>query len=179
MTNRGRACYVAVRQAPLTVWQAYRAGAYARFDPKEHGHFFEGRKLRLGAYGEPVAVPMRFWAQVIRLTSGRTDYTHQWRNGRFRPWQRYLMASVDSLDQAREAQAKGWRTFRIGSNGEEPIRGEIRCPASAEAGHRTTCNRCGLCCGGNTGPNVLISVHGSPTTLASYRRLLDSRRAGA
>ncbi len=86
MTNRGRACYVAVRQAPLTVWQAYQAGAYARFDPEEHGHLFEGRKLRLGSYGEPVAVSIRAWAPLLRLVSGSTGYTHQWRNGRFRPW---------------------------------------------------------------------------------------------
>ena len=51
--NVGRACYVQVRNAPYQIWQAYRAGRYPHYVPREHAKYFRGRKLRLGAMATP------------------------------------------------------------------------------------------------------------------------------
>jgi hypothetical protein len=176
--NRRRSCYVAVHQAPLAVYRAYRAGRYVSFCRAEHLALFADRFLRLGSYGEPVAAPLRVWSPLLRVASGSTGYTHQWRNGRYWRLRRFLMASVESLDDARRAWQCGWRTFRCAPTGTLPARGEFRCPASAEQQHRLTCERCAACNGAQNTPgraSAMIWAHGSPATLASYRRLTESR----
>jgi hypothetical protein len=147
-------CYVQTFQGPRAVWSSWREGAY----PFAESHMplledaIRARGIRWGAYGDPGAVPLgliRHWSRYGRSTG----YTHQWRR---RPGLRGLMmASVETLEDARAAQARGWRTFRVRPRGEElPIgpdgkswTGELECPASAEAGHRTKCQACGLCNG--------------------------------
>ena len=175
--NRRRACYVSVHQSPLAVWQAYRRGRYEAFDRRQHLDLFRGRMLRIGAYGDPVAAPYSVWSMLTKVTLGRTGYTHQWRDGRFWRFRRIVMASVESIDDARLAQSRGWRTFRTAPSGEQPAQGEFACPASAEQGHRLTCEQCGACDGSNGKPqraSVVIAVHGSPATLGSYRRMINS-----
>lgn len=177
-TNRRRACYVAVHQAPLAVFQAYQRGRYEPFDVRQHLNLFRNRMLRIGSYGDPVAVPFSVWSPLVAVAAGHTGYTHAWRETRFWRYRRILMASCESLDDATAAHARGWRTFRTGPIGELPVRGEFRCPASAEEGKRLTCERCGACNGANANPgraSVLIQAHGSPATLGSYRRMLDSQ----
>jgi hypothetical protein len=72
------------------------------------------------------------------------------------------MASVDSLDEYTEAQAMGWRTFRVRRQDDAVTDDEKPCPASEEAGHRTTCRDCGLCCGRERdAKSVVIIAHGS------------------
>ena len=54
---------------------------------------------------------------------------------------------------------------------------EFVCPASDEAGHRTTCQRCALCRGQQSpARSVAIYVHGKPSSLRAFgltRRQLD------
>ena len=72
------------------------------------------------------------------------------------------MISVDNVEQAEHQWSLGNRTFRVGANVSEMIRGkEILCPASEEAGRRTTCVDCKLC-SGNTikAKNIFIPSHG-------------------
>jgi hypothetical protein len=173
--NRCRACYVATHQAPLAVFNAYRRGAYVAFDARQHLGLFRGRMLRLGAYGDPVATPYSVWSALCHVAAGHTGYTHRWRDGRFWRFRRLLMASVHTLDEARVARSRGWRTFRVAPAGEQPARGEFGCPTAAENGKRTTCERCGGCNGANGNQrraSVVIWAHGSPATLGSYRRLM-------
>ena len=173
--NRGRACYVNVHQAPLAVWRQYRRGHHVRFDRRQHLPLFRGRMLRIGSYGDPCAAPYSVWAPLARVAAGHTGYTHQWQDSRFDGFRRILMASVESLEQASDARARGWRTFRSAVSGEQPARGEFSCPASAENGHRLTCDRCGACNGANGRPgraSVVIWAHGGTPVLASYRRTM-------
>lgn len=176
-TNRLRACYVRVGQAPRAVFDAWQRGRYEPFDQRKHLDLFQGRMLRLGSYGDPVAIPFRVWSPLLAVVDGHCGYTHQWRNGRFWRFRECCMASVESLADARLAQEAGWRTFRTTAPGEQPVRREIRCPASAEAGKRLTCEACGACNGANGRPqraSVVIAAHGAPPTLRSYARLIDS-----
>jgi hypothetical protein len=105
--NRRRAYYVAIHQAPLAVYQAYRRGRYEPYEAPQHLALFQGRMLRLGSYGDPVAAPYNVWSPLVRVASGHTGYTHQWRTGRFWRFRAFLMASVETLDDARQAQARG------------------------------------------------------------------------
>ncbi len=119
--------------------------------------------LRLGSYGEPVAVPYAVWQPLLRAGGGHTGYTHQWRDPRFQLFRAMLMASVESRAAAEEAKLLGWRTFLIAPYGSRPERGEFHCPASLEQNHRLTCQECGCCDGAGDNPrraSVIIWPHG-------------------
>ena len=86
------------------------------------------------------------------------------------------MASTDSPADHQEAQHRGWRTFRTKAPDEALLPGEITCPASAESGKLTTCERCRLCDGTHNGKHsdsvrsVAIDVHGGKVNVANYNR---------
>lgn len=161
-------CYVQLAWAPSGIWRAYREGHYTRGLPK---HLTAS--IRFGAYGDPVAAPFELWSLLASLATkagfGWTGYTHQWRSCS-QQFKFLLMASVDTLDEQREAQQLGWRTFRVKTPEEAQLPSEITCPASAEAGHRTTCAEC-LLCQGTSRPtkDICIRIHGS-TQLPFYRQ---------
>jgi hypothetical protein len=101
-----------------------------------------------------------------------TTYTHQWRATSARGLRSIAMASVESVDDARRAHAAGWRTFRVKLPGAPLLDHEITCPASIEAGARTTCYDCGLCNGASPGArqadpraHIAIDAHGSGAPL--------------
>ena len=54
--------------------------------------------------------------------------------------------SAESVEDALRARAEGWRTFRVQQPGLRPEKGEFRCPAAAERGHKIECGEC-LACG--------------------------------
>lgn len=60
------------------------------------------------------------------------------------------------------AEEMGWRWFGVkfaSDSGANPL-GSITCPASKEAGHRTTCTKCGLCEGAQKqAKNIVIRDH--------------------
>lgn len=149
-------CYVTTVHGPRATYTKHR-GAPVEI-PTEIA-----KPIRLGAWGDPAAVPIAIWRYLTKLAPSWTGYTHQWAKKQHRNLQPYCMASVDSPGQAERAQREGWRTFRVKHDG-DPLRGnEIACPASAESGKRTTCSRCGLC-NGKTGPhdrraNIAINYH--------------------
>jgi hypothetical protein len=77
-----------------------------------------------------------------------------------------LMASADSAQDQQDATAQGWRTFRVRTADDTLEQREIACPASDEAGKRTSCDSCGLCDGARTEDrraNIAIIVHGIGT----------------
>ncbi|NIV33160.1 MAG: hypothetical protein GWN58_28045, partial [Anaerolineae bacterium] len=104
-----RSCYVNVGQAPQNVWRtAIERGRYERKGPFGLGR---GRKVRVGSYGDPGAVPLWVWRDLLDgCDKVQTGYTHQWR--RFPELAPFCMASVDSLTEAAEAKLLGFRTFR-------------------------------------------------------------------
>jgi len=157
-----RRCYVNLGQGPRSVWSAYTRGRYRHAGIEEYSALFGGRAIRLGAYGDPAFVPQNIIAELTRVALFHTGYTHQWKSN---AWLKaYVMASCDSQSDAIEAQADGWRTFRVSRKGDATkLQREISCPASKEAGKRTTCAQCGLCDGtrGILDPraNIVIQDH--------------------
>lgn len=154
----GRSCYVQLFQGPLNVWKTFSAGRYPVLTgPADIRAVGAGRFVRLGTYGDPGAVNARVWQHLLRDASGHTGYTH---NGAD-PAQ--CMVSADSLQQAQAAWSTGHRTFRIVHHVRDVVRTqEVLCPASKEAGYRSTCERCMLCSGSETkAKSVAIVAHGA------------------
>ena len=69
------------------------------------------------------------------------------------------MASVDSIEEQKQAVSEGWRTFRVTSDLSDKLPNEIVCPNTTKA---IQCADCGLCSGTSTrARNIVIEVHGA------------------
>jgi len=159
-SNNG-SCYVVVGQAPNNIWKSYQRGIYSNKINDFHISL-KDRPIRLGAYGDPTAIPFSCWKSFLSQASSHTGYTHRWRECE-EEFKSILMASVDSLEEKKEASGLGWRTFRIISSELEIKPREFLCPASEEKGFITTCEKCKACDGnkrGLTKASPAIIIHG-------------------
>lgn len=167
------ACYVNVGHGPLAVFNAYHRRRYERASVRFASFAIgdTGRPFRMGTYGDPGAVPDagRFWSNLVAFMhpgQGHTGYTHRWRDTGA-SLRGLCMASVDSPEEATQAHAMGWATFRVSPKGDHRrILGEAFCPASAEAGKRVTCETCPIKCDGSFGlrgvmRGRVIQAHGA------------------
>jgi hypothetical protein len=167
-----RECYVNLGQGVSIVYKAHARDHYEPCAEADLADAFEGLLIRFGTYGDPAAVPRRIWEAMVSKSAGRTGYTHQWRDLRFAWLKAYVMASVDTLEEAAEAQAMGWRTFRVAPPvGWTKEAAESLCPASEEGGKATTCDRCQLCSGtkGKGKRNIVIPNHSTQARAAKKR----------
>jgi hypothetical protein len=157
------ACYVNVAQYVQSVYWAWFRGAYELVAPIVGARMIEGRKLRMGSYGDPAAVPAQFWRQLAKYAAGHTGYTHQWRRPIARGLRTLVMASADSAADRDTARSMGWRTFRVRTADESLSSREIVCPASPEGGDRRQCVTCLACDGADRAGKVSVAiiVHGS------------------
>lgn len=152
----GRVCYVRLDQGVLNVWRAFQRGRYPLADAADCADIGRGRFVRLGTYGDPAAVPTSVWRKLLQHAAGHTGYTHNAAPGGL------CMTSADNLAQAQAAWAQGQRTFRIIRLATELQRNEVLCPASAEAGFKSTCIKCRLCNGDDSAAkSVAIVAHGT------------------
>lgn len=158
-----RSCYVNLGQGPTIVWKALKRNFYKPVTG--HNAIAElgaGRMVRLGTYGDPAAVPAYIWESLISKAAGHTAYTHQSMVASAQARPDFMMISADNLAQAESAWRFGQRTFRVIKSMDEAVRGaEIICPASKEAGFKTTCAKCGLCGGSSVkAKSIAIVDHG-------------------
>ena len=158
-----RSCYVMLLMLN-SIYKAYKKGKYKRL----HGHtaiaeWFRDELVRLGAYGDPSAIPSYIWDSVLTYARGRTGYTHQFYTQGADVRTDLCMVSVETEEQAKQQWALGNRTFSVGRFATDMILGkEVLCPASDEAGKRTTCDKCKLCSGNEIqAKSIFIPVHGS------------------
>lgn len=162
--HRGGTCYVVTFHGPLAVWRAFRAGRYPVRSLAdvlaEHG-----RPARMGAYGDPAAIPSTAWAGIE--SHRRTGYSHRWRDESAAWLQPLAMASVDSWGELAQAETQGWRAFYVlPQDAPMPDRSPagrriVACPAVT---HGATCAECRLCDGlrfpQDRRPHVAIHAHG-------------------
>lgn len=169
-TAEGRTCYVNLGQGPNQVFKAYSAGKYpTATTPAAITATGKGRMIRLGTYGDPAAVPSAIWDALLAEASGHTGYTHQHKTGSAHANYRRMMYSADSIQDAQQAHAKGYRTFRVIPVQDYTTKGtaailqnEILCPASKENDKGITCSQCKLCTGStSTGKSIAIVAHGT------------------
>ena len=113
-----------------------------------------GRLVRLGAYGDPGALPPGIVPQLVEGAKGWTGYTRRWQT---RPDLRpYCHASVEHELAAWHAWVAGWRTFRVLQAWDASLpKLERPCPAAAG---RTSCDHC-RACKGSSGRSVTIREH--------------------
>ena len=159
-----RTCYVRLDQGVLIVYKSYHRGIY----PIASGHddiaaIGHNRVVRLGTYGDPAIVPSYVWDSLLSRADSWTGYSHQsgLANADYRP--DLTMHSADTLQDAQRAWGNGERTFRIVKNVKDILRDyETLCPASKEAGFRTTCDKCKLCRGNSIkAKSIAIPAHGN------------------
>jgi hypothetical protein len=169
-------CYVTPWLGPHNTWKMFRRGGYLEATWPELQALLEGRYLRCGAYGDPAAIPVEVWRTLLGTAAGWVAYTHQWRTCDQR-LKHVAMASVDTEAEFWTARGYGWRTFRVRGRADALIASgfgaplEVTCPASDEADHRTTCQRCQLCRGTNRpARSVAIIAHGKPGNIAAFYR---------
>lgn len=168
-----KSCYVNPMRGPLAVYNGYIGGSYISCTD-EHLKLFKNRALRIGSYGDPAAVPIEIWQKYCDIVDSYTGYTHHWST--CNPDFKYLcMASVDTIDEKIDAALMGWRTFRIRKADRALLHDEFVCPASNEAGHSITCEKCGNCCGILPKPtkNPVIVVHGQRYKVKNFNRKID------
>ena len=152
-------CYVNVGRSVMSVFGAYQRGSYVKASPQDVAQHLSGRVLRLGTYGDPFAAPLAVWMPLVEASARRVGYTHQWQHPKFdaTAWAPLVMASADTLGQRIKAKSMGLRTFRVGFADELlKVVGEAVCPASAEAGRKTTCADCRLCGGTSIKANDIV-----------------------
>ena len=130
-------CYVLPFQAPSRVFGQWAAGKYPQLEsltPQQRQAvmtIFNPVPIRLGAYGDPSSDQDTLKMLVEHRWAG---YTHlnQW-----------LMASIDSIDEYREAKQLGFRTYRH-TRDQAMLDNEIQCPHDT---HGVECVSCLLCNG--------------------------------
>jgi len=128
-------CYVPTFRAPGAVHAAFLRGSYARPTPSEARALLAGRVVRLGAWGDPVAVPLVVWRALLRDVKGWTGYTHQWRLPVARPYQALLMA-WQAWTAGRSTTLPGLTGGDASGSMRSPSPGP-RCPGSVCALRRT------------------------------------------
>ena len=153
---KDRTCYVNLGQGVLITYRSFLRGVYPDAQTTDARRAIgRARMVRVGTYGDPGAVPSDVWDDLLCDAQGWTAYTH--RTG----WRTELaMQSADSLEQARALWQIGARTFRVIWKGEQiDATREVLCPASKEAGRRTTCAACKLCAGTATRSPRSVAIH--------------------
>ena len=111
--------------------------------------------IRFGTYGEPTLLPLNLVSDMVKASKSHTGYTHQW--AKKTDYSAFFMASTHNEGQAKMASKLGFRSF-IASN--KTLENAVVCPASNEAGFKSTCEKCGLCSGQRKGTkNIQILEH--------------------
>ena len=155
------ACYVTKFQAPLNVYKAYKKGGYQPLSK----HKLHNQILRLGAYGDPAAIPISIWKDLTKHTIDHVGYTHQWRTCD-PEFKNLCQASTESVSLTEEANKLGWKTFRIKNPEDERQKNEVICLNESKG---YTCQQCGLCNG--TKANVAVTIHGAKHKIENFRNL--------
>ena len=169
--SRLGSCYVNLA-VTNNIYRKYETRAYPYFSKNEIEVLKRYRyPIRIGSYGDPTAVPFDVWKPIILASGSHTGYTHNWLfcdNS----WKQYLMASVQSLGEARIAQNRGWRTFRIIAPDAPLTQNEILCRNTED--DRNRCDNCFLCDGKSSKPNVADRVHGLKWKISNFVKYSES-----
>lgn len=168
-------CYVNL--LPVNnIHHKYVAGTYRKLGENEIEVLKRYRyPLRIGSYGDPTAVPFDVWEPIISASHKHTGYTHRWAKNCDLRWQKYLMASVESEAEAKQAQSQGWRTFRIIAPDASLSENEILCRNTED--DIIQCETCLLCNGASSKPNIADKIHGLPWKVSNFLNHVESTKA--
>lgn len=159
------ACYVNM-QTPNSVYRSIEAGNYTELSQTPEdlavlADALHGETVRVGAWGDPAAMPWPIMQTITKAAASYTAYTHQAAHPNFnRMYLSVCMVSAESPKQAAKYQELGIRTFRPKVAGSVNLENEITCPNET---HGINCIECRLCDGGNArrgNPSIAVTVHG-------------------
>ena len=165
LSHKNRSCYVNM-MGVNQIYKKYSKGNYKIGNLEYLSSVLKNRQVRIGAYGDPAAVPIHVWDTLLKYCQS-TGYTHQWKTCDA-AYSKYCMASCDNPLEVLFATQKGYRTFFVQN---VPTFQEVlkqvdniklaHCPASKEMGKSTTCSKCMACNGTrfNRESNVTIMLH--------------------
>ena len=151
--SQNRGCYTAKYQQYAGFLSSLRSiglkntwDSIPEFNSNIHSELLrmsQGNYCRFGTYGEPSLIPLFLVSDICKSAKSWTGYTHQYmRKPEYAP---FLMASLHSEKQMPYAEKLGFRAFIATKKAlSKPF---VNCPASAEAGYKSTCSDCGLCSG--------------------------------
>lgn len=162
LSRESRTCYV--NSMPLNqVYNNYTKGGYTRTTPENLSTLLAGMNVRIGAYGDPAAVPIQVWDELLKYCKS-TGYTHQWRTCNAN-YSKYCMASCDTPIDVVLSNQMGYRTFFVQNvKSFDQVLSSVQdtkfawCPASKEKGKVTTCSQCMACSGNRTGRKSHIAI---------------------
>ena len=159
-------CYESPWQAAGQIWRAWQAGRIPRL-ASPWNNILSGRRVRLGSYGDPCAVPMDILEKITTQSMGWTGYTHAWRRPSAHPARHWLMASVDTDRETDQARRRGWKTYRVKYAGDDLPAGD----GAVECDHATNGTQCADCmrCDAHNG-HIWQLAHGSLARRHEMRR---------
>lgn len=166
------ACYVAIHRGPFAVWKNWNAGLYESRDVLPDRRPELPRTVRVGAYGDPLAVPFRVWNALAKLFPVLLGYTHSWKD--YPAHAKRWMASCHTQEDIELANSRGLSTFTALSQGGEVPIGSFSCLYSKR--DTINCANCRLCFGDSTRTrNVFIDVHGPANKVTAYKRMAKEK----
>ena len=115
-----------------------------------------GRKVRLGTYGDPSALPLEDLKAIVSACAGHTGYSHFWREIDTE-YSAYLMASVEDASAELLAQGLGYRTFRVITKEDTERSVSSVAVECLNASSGLTCAEC-LLCSGTKGKGRRVSI---------------------
>lgn len=155
-----RVCYVNVGQAPKQVYRSYENGRYPVYDHNRDSVLLRSREIRIGAYGDPAAVPTELVKYLATIGESWTGYSHQLftiDRDRANELAKILMVSCHTKAQDAEAKRRGWRTFTAIDPRQTPPADSIECPNYT---HGVQCADCRLCQGtAKQAKSVFVIAH--------------------
>lgn len=165
-----RVCYVNVKN----IHRMYGAFQRGRYQYLENKKLIKNKTIRIGAYGDPAAVPQYVWNDLKEHSAHLLSYTHMWQDPRFSYLKEYSMASVETLETWSLAKQAGWRTYRATLEGCPALHNEIFCPFPSRG---IQCCDCGLCSGWlRKAKDVVSPVHGLPRAMKAFEeRFLEGQ----
>ena len=168
--NGNNGCYV--RWSHLKgLWNSARS--QSPISMRLSKELIKGLRVRVGAAGDPAAIPFSFWNSLLSGCEKFTGYTHQWNKPEYQNLSSLFVASTDSKDETRRANDKGWSTFEVIDN-EEPSASSILClatdPTKQKNGLAFNCASCMGCNGKGKQKNWYVKLHGATNTIAKARK---------
>ena len=160
--NGQNSCYVKWFQAPLQVWKSWKANRYDYFSNSDL-NLIKNRSLRMGSAGDPSMLPLSVWEPLLNVCKSHTGYSHQYRHDFAIDFKNVLQASCDTFEDYLYASDLGFNCFLVKHKDTKAPKNFINCPASIEAGKKTSCEICSMCSGSGSkkGKNIYINAHGN------------------
>ena len=129
-----------------------------------------GLRVRVGAAGDPAAVPSYVWQELLAGVDSHTGYTHHWKDCD-PSLRRLFMASCDSEDETKLASSLGWNVFYVHDGKISDELEYIKCQAD---GITKNCFSCMLCHGVQSRRSksfvVAEQLHGATSTIYKARQ---------